>query len=320
MRVGILGLGSAGVRHFRAFRKIPDVSVLGADLDEKRRARLEAEGGKTVATLESLLRGSPEAVVVAVPHAYLANAALQALEAGAHILLEKPMATSLQDAMRVVNRARVLKRWVMVSFVHRFRPDVAAARDVIVRGAIGRPVLLTDTMVSGASEMPPWVWDRARAGGGMMLYNGIHQVDRARFLLGEEVDTVRAEVRTLAHDVDTEDTVAALLGFRSRAVGVVTQHKAPADALAAWETQIVGTQGSLRIRTGQELSWVGAGAVTTLAGTPEDRFFGAATEFVAAIREGRAPSPSGEDGVAALEIVQRMYADSATVHAQAPNR
>ena len=55
MRVGILGLGSAGVRHFRAFRKIPDVSVLGADLDEKRRARLEAEGGKTVATLENTL-------------------------------------------------------------------------------------------------------------------------------------------------------------------------------------------------------------------------------------------------------------------------
>jgi predicted dehydrogenase len=254
-----------------------------------------------------------------VPHASLADAALQALEAGAHILLEKPMATSLEDAIRVVNRARVLKRWVMVSFVHRFRPDVAAARDVITRGAIGRPLFLTDTMVSGASEMPPWVWDRARAGGGMMLYSGIHQVDRARFLLGEEVETVRAEVRTLAHDVDTEDTVAALLGFRSRAVGVVTQHKAPADALPAWETQVFGTKGSLRIRTGQELSWAGAGAVTTVAGSPEDRFFGAATEFVAAIREGRAPSPSGEDGVAALEIVQRMYADGATVRAQASN-
>jgi UDP-N-acetylglucosamine 3-dehydrogenase len=311
MRVGILGLGSAGVRHFRAFRRIADVSVVGADLDERRRAQVEAEGGTTVTTLESLLGRRPEAVVIAVPHASLAEAALQALEAGAHILLEKPMATSLDDAIRVVDRARVLERRVMVSFVHRFRPDVAAARDLIARGEIGSPLFLTDMMASGASEMARWVWDRARAGGGMMLYNGIHQVDRARFLLGEEIDTVRAEVRTLAHDVDTEDTVAALLGFRSGAVGVVAQHKAPAEALPGWETQVFGTQGSLRIRTGQELSWVSAGAAATLPGVPEDRFFGAASEFVAAIREDRAPSPSGEDGVAALQTVLRMYADGA---------
>jgi UDP-N-acetylglucosamine 3-dehydrogenase len=316
MRVGILGLGSAGVRHFRAFRKIPDISVVGADLDEKRRAPVEAEGGTTVMTLESLLSSRPEAVVVAVPHASLADAALQALEAGAHVLLEKPMATSLEDAMRVVNRARVLERRVMVSFVHRFRPDVAAARDLIARGEIGSPVFLTDLMASGASEMPPWVWDRARAGGGMMLYNGIHQVDRARFLLGEEVDTVRAEVRTLAHAVDTEDTVTGLLGFRSRAVGVVAQHKAAATAMPVWETQVFGTKGSLRIRTGQELSWVSEGTSATLPGIPEDRFYGAAVEFVAAIQEDRAPSPSGEDGVAALEVVLRMYADGAAIRAK----
>src|SRR5437660_1615057 len=105
MRIGILGLGSAGIRHFRAFRKLPDILLLGADPDERRRQQVEAEGGKTVATLESLLSGQPEAVVVAVPHGYLADAALQALDAGAHILLEKPMATSLENAMRVVNRA-----------------------------------------------------------------------------------------------------------------------------------------------------------------------------------------------------------------------
>jgi UDP-N-acetylglucosamine 3-dehydrogenase len=149
-----------------------------------------------------------------------------------------------------------------------------------------------------------------------MLYNGIHQVDRARFLLGEEIDTVRAEVRTLAHDVDTEDAVAALLEFRSRAVGVMAQYKAPAEALPGWETQVFGTKGSLRIRTGQELSWISAGGAATLPGTPEDRFFGAASEFVAAIREDRAPSPSGEDGVAALRIVLRMYADAAPARAR----
>ena len=316
MRIGVVGLGSAGARHARAFRKIPGVTVVAADLDAGRRERAAAEGVAAVATLDEVLAEAPAGLVVAVPHERLADAALRALDAGCHVLLEKPMATRLDDARRVVEAARAARRLLMVSFVHRFRPDVAAARELISRGAIGHPTLVVDTMASGASEMPSWVWDRQRAGGGMMLYNGIHQVDRARFLLGDEAARVRAEVRTLGHEVDTEDTVGALVTFRRGALAVIVQHKAPADALACWDTQVFGTAGSLRIRTGDELRWTARGVVSTLPGGPEDRFFGAASEFVSALRAGRPPSPSGEDGLAALQIVSEMY--EAGARARAP--
>jgi len=313
VRIGLLGLGSAGMRHSRAFLKIPGVSLIGADLDAERRAGARAHGMTVVPTLADLLATAPDAAVIAVPHAYLAEAALGALEAGCHVLLEKPMATTLEDAQRVLDAARTVGRHVMISFVHRFRPDVAAARDLIARGVIGRPTLVVDTMAGGASDMPAWVWRRAEAGGGMMFYNGIHQVDRVRFLLGDEADRVRAEVRTLAHDVDTEDTVGALVTFRGGALAVIVQHKAPADALAGWETQVFGMAGSLLIRTGQEVRWTAGGTASSLPGSPEDRFLGAATEFVSALEAGRAPSPSGADGVAALRIVLEMYGDAPSV-------
>jgi predicted dehydrogenase len=311
VRVGILGLGSAGARHLRAFRRIDGVELLAADSDERARRRAEAEGVPALDGLDALLASRPDAVVVAVPHAFLARAGMQALDAGCHLLMEKPLATTRADAATLVDRARRAGRTVMVSFVHRFRPEVAAARVLIADGRIGRPRLIVDTMASGASEMPAWVWRRREAGGGMMFYNGIHQVDRARFLVGDEIETVRADVRTLGYDVEVEDTVTSLLGFRSGAAGVVVQHKAPADALAGWETHVFGSGGSLHIRTGVEMRWTAGGAAGTVSGAPEDRFFGAAQEFVGALRDGRAPSPSGEDGLAALDAVLRMYADGA---------
>lgn len=310
MRIGILGMGSAGRRHLLAFRRIPGIDLTAADVDAGRRRQAEAEGIAAVSSIDELLAGRPDAVVVAVPHAYLAAAAMRALEAGCHILIEKPVATNRRDAAAVIDRARRAGRFIMVSFVHRFRAEVAAARQVIARGDIGQPKLIVDTMVSGASEMPPWVWSRRHAGGGMMFYNGIHQVDRARFLVGDDITAVRADVRTLGYDVEVEDTVTALLGFRSGAMGTIVQHKAPAAALGGWETQVFGSNGSVHITTGHEMRWTAGGAVTTVPGTPEDRFFGAASEFVAALRERRPPSPGGEDGLAALDAVLHMYADS----------
>lgn len=315
MRVGILGLGSAGLRHLRAFQKVPGVTVTAADVDPTRREQAEAVDVRAVRDLDELLAAGPDAIVVAVPHAHLAPAAMRVLDAGRHLLLEKPMAVRVEEAADILERARRTDRRVMVSFVHRFRPEVAEARQVIARGEIGRPTLVIDTMAGGASLMPAWVWDRGHAGGGMMFYNGIHQVDRVRFLLGDEVDDVRAEVGTLGYPADVEDTAASLLRFRSGAIGTVVQHKAAGDALGGWETQVFGTMGSLHIKTGQEMRWTAGGAVASVAGTPEDRFHGAATEFLTAIREGRAPSPSGEDGLAALDIVLRMYADGARSHA-----
>jgi predicted dehydrogenase len=311
MHIGVLGLGVAGAHHLESFGKIPGVEITACDIDPSRREHAATRGVHVVATLNDLLQRAPDGVVVAVPHSDLAAAARSVLDAGCHVLLEKPMATRLEDAVQLVAQARARNRWIMMSFVHRFRPEVSAARDLILGGEIGRPTMLVDSMTSGASEMPAWVWDRARAGGGMMFYNGIHQVDRARFLLGDEADRVRAEVHTLAHDVNTEDTVGALLGFRHGAMGVIVQHKAPSDALRNWETQVFGTKGSLVIRTGHEVRWAAGGKVSSRPGNPEDRFHSAAIEFVTALRERRPPSPSGEDGLEALKVVLAMYSDRA---------
>ncbi|SRR5579871_15772 len=312
MRIGILGMGTAGGRHLRAFRQISGVDLIAADIDADRRRQAEAEGVPVVPSLDDLLAARPDAVVIAVPHAYLAQAGMRAIDAGCHVLMEKPMATCREDAAAVLQHARRASRFIMVSFVHRFRPEVAAARRVIARGDIGQPRLIVDTMASGTSDMPLWVWSRRHAGGGMMFYNGIHQIDRVRFLLGEDIVTVRAEVRTLGYQVQVEDTAAALLGLRSGAVGTVVQHKAPAAALGGWETQVFGSTGSLHITTGREMRWTAGGDVITIPGTPEDRFSGAANEFIAALREGRAPEPDGEDGFAALDVVLRMYSEGAS--------
>jgi predicted dehydrogenase len=307
LRVAILGLGTAGNRHIAAFRQVPGIEMIGMDTDEGRRGAAAAAGVRTADSVAALYDLRPDAVVVAVPHSALADIAVHALERGCHVLLEKPMATTAADARRVLDAARARGKRVMMSFVHRFRPEVAVAKAFIAAGRIGRPRLIVDTMASGASSMPAWVWDAAVGGGGMMMYNGPHPVDRANFLFGEHGETVTAAVRTLSYPVQTEDTVSATIAYPSGALASFVQHKAPAAAHGAWETHVYGTEGSLFIRTGEKVT------LTTKAGAeapelgPEDRFLGAAREFVAAIREDREPSPNGEDGLAVLTAILRMY-------------
>jgi predicted dehydrogenase len=140
-----------------------------------------------------------------------------------------------------------------------------------------------------------------------MLYNGIHQIDRAHFLLGARVTAVKAEIRTLVYPVETEDTAVIALTYDSGALGTIVQHKASTQIQSAWETQVFGTEGSLAIRTGESMTWTAAGSTQSEPSSSEDRFLGAATEFVSAIREERPASPSGEDGLAALQVVLGAY-------------
>ena len=78
----------------------------------------------------------------------------------------------------------------MVNFVHRFRAEYRQAHAAVQAGAIGRPVLLVDAMASGRSDLPGWVWDHETAGGGMMMYNGIHSLDRLAWLAGSPIARV----------------------------------------------------------------------------------------------------------------------------------
>lgn len=310
MKVGIIGFGKAGRQHAEAAHRSGEAEVIAiAD---------PAPAAATAATClnipcwtdyESMLDAVDlDAVVVSLPHAALPAAALAAARRGRHILLEKPMAVTSGAATEVGHACRAANVRLMVNFVHRFRSEYRQAHAAVRAGAIGRPVLVVDAMASGRSDLPGWVWDHETAGGGMMMYNGIHSLDRLAWLAGSPIARVSGTIGTFCYPAADEDTAVATVTFRNRALGVVIQHKSDAEAIpAAWETTIHGTRGRIEIASGRGLTLVSDKERFSLETDTDDRFLGAFREFAAAVREERDPVPSGGDGLRALLAVEALY-------------
>lgn len=313
LRVGIIGAGTAGGRHVAAYKQLPDVRVTAVvEPDERRGVALAAEtSARYTPALDAPFWDAVDAVSVCPPHAFLAQYAVTVAEHGKHLLLEKPMALTLDDADAVNAAAARCGVVLMVGFVHRFRAEIAEARRLIAGGVIGEPTFAVEHLVSGGGPTPGWIWQRSLAGGGVLLYNGVHGLDRLRWLLGSEVTQVYACARTAVHESDVEDILVATLSYANGAAASFVQHIAPYPLPPGWRTEIYGTRGALLIASDGTLSINEFHRTTTFRAPRDDRFLGEMREFVSAIREGRAPSVTGSDGRTVLATALALY-DSAT--------
>jgi len=309
LRVAVLGLGKAGARHARAAMECAATRLVAvADSAPTARRSFQEIDGDVVETLEELLALRPEAVIIALPHSELANAARRACAAGVHILLEKPMATSRRDAREIVRQAEEASIRLMVNYNHRFREEYQLAKRLLDEGRIGRPVLFVDQMLAAKGPLPDWVWQHEKAGGGMMTYNGSHQLDRMMWLSGSKVADVQALTASLGYRRDLEDTALAHLRFENGAVGSVVQHKSVSSrTLEAWETLIYGSEGAIRVRSGTGVELSATGGNELIPTLPGNRFGAALEELAAAIREERSPRPDGRSSLHTLACLKALY-------------
>ena len=287
MRVGVIGFGKAGRQHADAARRSGEAEVVAiADPAPAAAEAAACLGVRCWPDYEAMLDAVDlDAVVVSLPHAALPAAALAAARCGRHVLLEKPMAATSAAAHEVVQACREAKVRLMVNFVHRFRAEYRQAHAAVQAGAIGRPVLVIDVMASGRSDLPGWVWDHETAGGGMMMYNGIHSLDRLAWLAGSPIARVSGAMGTFCYPVADEDSASATVTFRNGALGVVVQHKSQAPAtLAGWQTTVYGTDGGIQITSERGLqSDLGQGALSPCKRT---------RTTASSARSGNSPPPS----------------------------
>ena len=156
--------------------------------------------------------------------------------------------------------------------------------------------------------LPDWVWQHEKAGGGMMTYNGSHQLDRMMWLSGSKVADVQALTASLGYRRDLEDTALAHLRFENGAVGSVVQHKSVSSrTLEAWETLIYGSEGAIRVRSGTGVELSATGGNELIPTLPGNRFVAALEELAAAIREERSPRPDGRSSLHTLAYLKALY-------------
>lgn len=309
LRLAILGLGSAGMRHASAATACDEVELVGvADTSPEARLLARDLGADAVENLEDLLALTPDAVVIALPHALLADAAHKALDASAHVLIEKPLALDVASARRVTEHADRLGLNLMVNFNHRFRPEYLRASDLVRAGAVGEVTFVSAQMSSGDGPLPKWVWAPDIAGGGMMTYNGIHTLDHLIWLAGSRPARVTAMTGNLHFQENLEDTLAGTIQFENGALAVVSQVKTKAKkTIGVWETTVIGRAGTLRVESDRTVTCASEVRDLKEILPEENRFVTTLQHFAKSILAGKPPIPGAHDALRALATLTAMY-------------
>lgn len=207
-KVGIIGCGRiAQTRHIPEYIDNPYSEIAGYyDFNLQRAQELAKQfGGKAYESVEQLLEDKDiDAVSVCTSNDTHAEITVKALEAGKHVLCEKPMATTLEDCERMVEAAEKNNRYLMIGMNQRLAKAHQKAKEIIESGEIGRVVSFKTTFGHGGPEtwsidpgINSWFFDRKKAAMGAMADLGVHKTDLIQYLTGQYVTAVCAKVVTL---------------------------------------------------------------------------------------------------------------------------
>lgn len=191
LRVAVAGAGFIATRgHLPALQQRTDTDLVA--LVEVNAERAQAVAGEfhipaTYTDYDAMLREArPDLVIIGTPNVFHAPQALAALEAGAHVLVEKPMATSAADAQRMADTARATGRLLTISLHNRYRPEMVYLKGLVDAGELGRIYYTKISMLRsrGIPGFGSWFTNKDLAGGGAIMDIGVHMADLAVWLMG----------------------------------------------------------------------------------------------------------------------------------------
>ena len=307
LRVAVLGAGYIAAYHAHAVRAHPRADLVMA-------ANWRPESLAALARANSIERTTTEwrdvavapdldAVVIATPNSLHAEQAITCLEAGKHVMVEKPMAIDVDEADAMIAAAERTERRLMVAHCWRFHPDVQALRGRIASGGLGTVVKTRGYGVHAGWGPSGWFTDPALAGGGALADMGVHAIDTARFLLGDpEPARVCAAIGTRYGEYAVDDDGVLLICWSNGVNSIVESgwwqpHLGGLEA----DTEVYATGGYARVFAYTEPP------SPDYEHCPQSMYDAQMAEFVDAILEGRPPRPDGPDGRVVMQVVDEAY-------------
>lgn len=189
--VAVIGAGAIGLDHIRSFKQHPSARVVAlAEVSPERgQEAADAHGIETLVTdyRELLKRSDIDIVSIALPNFLHAPVGLEALKAGKHLMVDKPMATNALDATKLIKEAKKRRRRLMVGQNMRFTAEIQTAKQLITQGKLGDVYHAKTAWCrrSGIPRIGSWFTQKQFAGGGCTYDIGVHALDRTLFLMGE---------------------------------------------------------------------------------------------------------------------------------------
>ncbi len=318
MRIGIMSFAHHHAdAYIQNLRAIPQVDLIGvADEAAHRGERIARQHGISFfRTYEDLLTAKLDGVIICSEnskHRYMVE---MAADAGVNVLCEKPLATTVEDSLAIVNACEKADIVLMTAFPMRFSTPLIEVKARLDSGDFGQILCFNAT---NQGQLPTvhreWFVDETLAGGGAVMDHTVHLVDIMRWYLGEEVREVYAQTNRIFHadEVHVETGGLELITFESGTFATIDASWSRPPYWPTWgglTFEMVTERGAVLVDAfRQNLNiyrheWGRAG--WTYWGSDANQAM--VNEFVVAIRENRQPFVTGYDGLKAIEVVEAAY-------------
>lgn len=332
LKFAILGCGRISSKHVEALINNYEQAELVAvcDLVEDKAVKLkqqyangvEREDVKIYIDYKEMLESEEiDVVSIATESGYHAKHVIDCLNKGTHILVEKPMALSVQDADDMIELAKKKGKKICVSHQNRFNPPIQKLRRAIEEGRFGKIVNGTARILwtrdDNYYKQAPWRGTR-ELDGGTLMNQCIHNIDLLQWMMGSEVERIHSERDTFLRDIEMEDFGAILIRFKNGSIGLVEGSACVYPKNLEETLSIFGEKGTVvigglavneiktwdfaderdydKIETTQDIDNVYGHGHTPLY-----------KDFIDAINSGKEPLINGEEGKKAMEIILRAY-------------
>jgi predicted dehydrogenase len=317
LRIGVIGVGTMGSNHARVLAGISGIKLVGvADPDRAQRDLVtRVLGCAAVSDMGALLQLGVDAVTIAAPTHLHHDIALDCIGRGIHVLVEKPIASTVEEGRSIIAAARKAGVTLMVGHVERFNPAVTAIKNAI------RGEDLLSIAITRVGPFPPRM-----SNVGVVIDLAVHDIDLIRWFTDSDIVEVQPQLSSAVAEREdiallqfrTASGVLAhintnwLTPFKARNVTVATRHKyVMGDLLTRQVTECYGFQPD------------GAYSMRHVSVGHDEPLRAELIAFIDAVRTGRPPAVTGDEGVASLEIATRCLEGRAVAVApqrQAPRR
>lgn len=314
LNVAVVGCGGIGNVHLKRWENVSGALIAAVcDVDAALATQTATKYGAEAHTdwRELIERQGLHVVDICTPPNQHAEIATRALDRGLHVLCEKPLARTPDEARPIVEKAYEHGRVLMTAFCHRFHPPIIFAKEMIENDDLGKIVMFRNRFSGHLVGVEnKWFSDPDVAGGGSLLDTAVHSIDLFRYLVGE-VATATGRINTVNPAVRVEDSAAVVLQSDNGALGVIE---------SSWSTpggsnvvELYGTAGAcivdydnntVRYKTADMPVW----ETRTIEGP--DRFQREIDHFSDAVRGLQHLIVTGHDGLRACEIVAEIYASA----------
>jgi len=322
VRVGLIGAKLQGLRRAPAIQNFPgtELVIVSAAHKESAQALADKFGCEVTVGWEGVVKRSDlDAVVICTPPHLHAQISIAAMESGKHVLCEKPLARTLQEAEAMVRAAESNRVKLKCGFNHRYHPAIKKARELLGQGRIGKPSFIRCRYGIGGRPgyEKEWRANHEMVGGGQLMEQGIHAVDLSRWFLGEFREVAAFLANYFWNTEPLEDNGFVLL--RTEDGKIASIHSSLTQWKNLFSFEVFGSDGYITVEGlggsygterlifgGREFMKPFAEEVVEFRG--EDRsWFEEWKEFVTCIEEDRGPSGSGYDGLVAMRLVNAAY-------------